>query len=897
MEPPNQYRVAVEIARWARALPEGERLRAVKERCGGDEVLRDIVQRLLETEDAATLAGAPCASEGEQGVKPAEPIQSMRSGNGRIGPYTVLELIGEGGMGAVYLAEQDRPRRIVALKLIRAGLMTPRMLRRFEHESEVLGRLQHPGIAQVYDAGTAGTPHGPQPYFAMEYVRGTPLTVFASMHNLTMRQRLAMFVKICEAVHHAHQKGVVHRDLKPGNILVQSADGVEGDRLAESAQPKILDFGIARSTDGDLGTRTMQTEAGQLVGTVPYMSPEQLTGDPAAIDTRSDVYTLGVILYELLSGRLPHAVDGKTIVDAVRTISTTEPRPLGSVDRALGGDPQTIVGKAMEKDRSRRYQSASELSQDIARYLRDEPILARPPTRAYLFRKFASRNRAVVAGAATAVVLLIGGIAATAAQAVRAETARALAREEADLAKSANEFLTEMLAAANPELSNDRELTVREMVDRAAELLARREDSRRTHPRVAMSLHNTLSSTYRSLGRPVEAVAQAELAVRLAEQSRGPDSLDAIASRRTLAIGLAEAGRFEESEALTRACVDELNRRLGEGAEETARASAELGRVLLESGKLAEAETVLRGAFDRLKSLAGERDPDTISAMDHLGLTFLRLGRFEESERIERAGLAVREEVFGPDSLTVTYSLNNLANIAQKLGRDEEAAELLRRALEIRRSRLAPDHPGIQVSMSNLAVALVGLKRLDEAERLLIDSLRLQTARLGEDHPKAMATMGNLAFVQEDLGKLADAEQTYRRLIELRRRSRLTDQTAWGDVNNYAMLLRRVGRASEATALYREILPLCEAGLPEGHYITAIFRNNYGDCLTDLGSYAEAERALLDSQRVMERFFKPPHPRIDNGRARLARLYTAWGRPEQAAEWTGSAVRPSVKEE
>ncbi|MFN7020745.1 MAG: tetratricopeptide repeat protein [Phycisphaerales bacterium] len=893
MEPPNRYRVAAEIARWARAKPADERPHAVRERCGSDDALRDIVQRLLDTEEAATLVGALCTSEGERGGLCATSSDSVRAGNERIGPYMLLDLLGEGGMGAVYLAEQDRPRRIVALKLIRAGLMTPRMLRRFEHESEVLGRLQHPGIAQVYDAGTAETPHGPQPYFAMEYVRGTPLTVFASRHNLTIRERLAMFVRICEAVHHAHQKGVVHRDLKPGNILVQSADGLEGDRSAESAQPKILDFGIARSTDGDLETRTMQTEAGQLIGTVPYMSPEQLTGDPAAIDTRSDVYTLGVILYELLSGRLPHAVGGKTLVDAARTISLTEPPLLGSVDRALGGDVQTIVGKAMEKDRSRRYQSANELAQDITRYLHDEPILARPPTRGYLLRKFASRNRAVVAGASTAVVLLIGGIAATTAQALRAESARALAREEADLAKSANEFLTEMLAAANPELSNDRELTVREMVDRAAELLARREDTRRTHARVAMSLHNTLASTYRSLGRPVEAVAQAELAVRLAEQSRGPDSLDAIAARRTLAISLAEAGRFEESEAMSRGCVDELIRCVGEGAEETARASAELGRVLLESGKLTEAETVLKGAFDRLKSLAGERDPDTISAMDHLGLTLQRLGRFEESERIERAGLAIREEVFGPNSLTVTYSLNNLANIAQRLGRNEEAAELLRRALEIRRSRLDPDHPGIQVSMSNLAVALVGLKRLDEAERLLIEALRLQAARLGEGHPKAMSTLGNLAFVQEDLGKLAEAEQTYSRLIELRRRSRLADQTAWGDVNNYAMLLQRLGRAEEATALYREIMPLCDAGLPAGHYITAIFRNNFGDCLTDLGSYAEAERALLDSQSVIERFFKPPHPRIDKGRARLARLYTAWGRPEQAAEWT----EPSVKAE
>lgn len=856
-----------------------------------------MVERLLSSEDQRTISASPgAASTLPDASTQANPPLASASGPGRIGPYTILDLIGEGGMGAVYLAEQERPRRMVALKLIRPGLMTPRMLRRFEHESEILARLQHPGIAQIYEAGSASTGSGVQPYFAMEYVRGTPLTAFADEHKLSIRQRLAMFVRICEAVHHAHQKGVIHRDLKPGNVLVQLAEGQTsrggaagtggtGGRITDIAQPKILDFGIARSTDGDLETRTMQTEAGQLVGTIPYMSPEQVSGDPNAIDTRSDVYTLGVILYELLSGRLPHAVSDKTIPEAVRTISHSEPAPLGSLDRTLRGDIQTIVGKAMEKDRSRRYQSASDLAMDIQRLLRDEPILARPPSRVYLFRKFAARNRAVVVGACTAVALLIGGIAATSVQAVRAEHARARAREEADLARSANEFLTGMLAAANPEEGNERELTVREMVDRAAELLERQEGTTTTNPRVAMSLHSTLSTTYRTLGRAAEAVSQAERAVALAESTAGIDPTEAIDARRTLAIGLAELGKLEESERMTRDCLAALESRLGPHALETARARGELGRVLLESGNLAEAEPTLRTALEDLCTAEGERHPDAISALDHLGLTLQRLGRFDESEAIERKGLKIREEVFGPESLVVTYSLSNLANIAQRLGRHAEAAELLQRALEIRRKRLDPEHPGIQVAMTNLAVALVGLKRLDEAERLLSDGLAMQSRRLGEGHPKTLSTMGNLAFVQEDLGRLEDAEKTYQRLISLRRQGRLSEQTAWGDLNNYAMLLQRLGRPAEAEPIYRELLPLCDAALPAGHYICAIFRNNFGDCLTDVRKFDEAEHELLRSQRELEAFFKPPHARIDKGRARLARLYGLWGKPERAAEY------------
>lgn len=870
-------------------------------RCQGDMELVGLVRALLDQDAAKTILGGSVQGTssadqsvrvGSLGQQPGEQRFEGPTSAGmyrrRIGAYTILDLLGEGGMGAVYLAEQERPRRMVALKLVRPGLVTPAMLRRFEHESEMLARLQHPGIAQIYEAGAAEFEHGQQPFFAMEYVRGTALGDFADDYKLGVNQRIELFIRICDAVHHAHQKGVIHRDLKPGNILVQLPDGAATAQSLALAQPKILDFGIARTTDPG-SQRTMQTEVGQLIGTVPYMSPEQISGEANAIDIRSDVYTLGVILYELLAGRLPHAVSDKTIPEAVRTITQDDPQPISVMNSSFRGDIQTIVSKALERDRERRYQSASDLAADLGRYLRNEPILAQPPSRTYLFRKFARRNRAAVIGAVLVLLALVGGIVGTTAQAVRAERARAAAKEEADVAKAANEFLTGMLAAANPDQNNERELTVREMVDRAAELLERNEASRATSPRVAMSLHFTLSGTYRALGQAEKALKQAEQAVALATQLHGEDHPETISARRTLSMALGELARYDEAESIARDCVVKLEALLGPKDPEVSRARGEHGRVLLEKGDVKEAEVVLRQAVDELSKAFGTRHTDTLTAIDHLAITAQRLGRLQESELLEREGLRIREEVFGLESTVTAFSLNNIANVVQRQGRNQEAADLLQRALDIRRKRLDPQHPSILVSMTNLAVALVGLGRLNEAEKLLHEGVEMQVARLGEEHPKTMSAMGNLAYVLEEQNKLEEAERLHERVVALRRKTGLLDQESWGNLNNYAMLLQRVGKPGQAEKLYRELLPLCEAKLPADHYVVAIFRNNFGDCLTDAQKFEEAEAALRASHVVLERFFKAEHPRTKKSAARLQRLYSAWGRPAPADVSGGSS--------
>ena len=318
----------------------------------------------------------------------------------RIGRYEIVRKIGEGGMGIVYEAVQDAPKRKVALKVMRPMFGATDLERRFEYETAALGRLQHPGIAQIFEAGTCDLGLGPQPFFAMEYVEGKPLTLYAEQRGLDLRQRVALMARVCEGAHHAHQGGVIHRDLKPDNILV-TADG----------QPKILDFGIARAIGDDVSSNSTQTLAGQVIGTVAYMSPEQVRGRHDELGIASDVYSLGVICYELLSGNMPHDVAGKSITEAAQIITEREPTRLGQLDRSLSGDVATIVAKALEKDKGQRYHSAAELGADLVRFLDDVPIVARPHTVFYELRKFAKRNKALVGGAsATALAIVAGGI-------------------------------------------------------------------------------------------------------------------------------------------------------------------------------------------------------------------------------------------------------------------------------------------------------------------------------------------------------------------------------------------------------------------------------------------------------------------------------------------------------
>jgi eukaryotic-like serine/threonine-protein kinase len=888
-------RQAAEIAKAAMSVPAAARAGIISARCEGDDKLAARVREMLTRHEQATLAGvsqSPVTLVHESATVVGESGGEGRAADGsrgllRLGQYAVLKVLGEGGMGVVYLAQQERPKRTVALKVIRPGMLSPRMLKRFEHESSMLARLQHPGIAQIFEASTAQTSHGPQPFFAMEYVQGSPLNEYAKAKGLDDRAKLTLFVRVCEAVHHAHQKGVIHRDLKPGNILVDLG-----------GQPKILDFGVARATDADVQTATMQTGAGELVGTLPYMSPEQIAGDPGGLDTRSDVYTLGVILFQLLADRLPHDVPGKSVPEAVRLITQQEPTQLSTVRRELRGDVATLTHKALERDKTRRYQSASELSADIQRFLRDEPIAARPPSTVYQVSKFASRNRGLVAAIAAAFALLCAGIAGTTFQAIEATRGRTLAQRQTELADAAraeaklearnaeavSEFLTTMLASADVESTGNKDVSVREVLDAAAGTMDLSATDRPA--KVEVSIRGALSSTYRGVGEYAKAHAQATRALTLAEQAFGPEADVTIEAVRALGNIEVVRGNFEEAERLTLRAVTLIEAKSGDASPDAAVARSEHARVMIETGRWGEALPMLERSLETLISKEGEASRRTQTVMHTLGFALKSAGRFDDSIAMLMRAVAASAKSFGADHPQTLYELNTLAATMQRAGRNAEAAGRFRELVEKRSRVVGSDHPSTINAMSNLSVALIADGKLDEGEPLVRKCLESFEKSLGEGHPKTLIARGNLAYVLEDRGNLGEAESLYRKTLDvLSKGPGGQDPETWSAINNLAMLLMRQDRASEAEPMLRRLIEMCREKLPAGHFYTAIYENNLGECLTKTKKYEEAEQLLLGSLPSLEKTFKPGHPRLTRGVQRLIDLFTSSGQDAKVQEW------------
>jgi len=928
----------------------GDRLGFAREACRGDEALQAEVESLLRSYDeesgylkepALGTGGAewilrnldPAADSTNEDLgktleAPSSAPTTAAAGLARaqalqpasIGRYRILRLVGEGGMGSVYEAEQEQPRRAVALKVIKQGLADPELLWRFRQESQALARLQHPGIAQIYEAGAEESGAGLQPFFAMEFIRGRPLLQYAAEHELNMAQRLELMAKICDAVHHAHQRGLIHRDLKPGNILVD-----------DTGQPKILDFGVARVTDSDVQA-TQQTDVGQLVGTLAYMSPEQVLADPLELDTRSDVYALGVILYQLLAGRLPYNISRK-VHEAARAIQEDDPTPLSSIHRRYRGDVETIVAKALEKDKTRRYASAADLAADIRRFLQDEPIVARPPSATYQLQKFARRHKAVVTAAAVVFAVLVAGIIVSTREVV-------LVRRAEQTAEAVNDFLrNDLLAQASvakqsrPGTKPDPHLEVRTALDRAAARIAGKFDRQ---PAVEAAIRETIGQTYKDLGLYSEARKHLERALELyrsalgVENPRtlsimrllggtaqlqgkykeadallnqtlqiqrrvlGPAHEETLGTTNNLAIIYQFEGKYTQAEALHRQTLDVRRRTLGPEHLDTLASMNNLADTYVRQGKYPEAAALVSQTLEVKRRVLGPEHPDTLNSMIGLGVAYLQQGKYPQAAALQSETLEIQRRVLGPEHPDTLASLNNLANSYYQQGKYSQAEDLHRQALEIKRRILGPEHPDTLVSMTNLADTYTQQRKYAAAEPLFSQILELSRRKLGAENQYTLSFLSDLAAMYQRQGKYDKAETVAAQCLAGERRTfgAATPDTM-DTAADLALAYQDQGKFAQSEPLAREAVEFNRKKRPD-EWQRFRTESLLGASLAGKKNYAEAEPLLLSGYRGMaarkERIAVPDLYHLERAGEWIAQLYLNWDKPDKAAEWRKTAA-------
>lgn len=698
-------------------------------------------------------------------------VLSEEIGEGdRIGSFRILGELGRGGMGIVFLAEQKRPvARRVALKVLRTPFRDRAAEIRFDAERQAMARLQHPSVAQIFEAGATDSGH---PWFAMEWVEGEHLTDWCDSHELGVAERLALFRDVCAAVHHAHQKGILHRDLKPSNVLVSG----------QTDQPvvKVIDFGIAKATDRPLVDETLETGA-VLLGTPAYLAPEVLQGEATDLDIRADVYSLGVLLYELLVGARPFDSPGDSLLLVLRRATEEEPRgpstrwteldedtrahvaarrrhDTRSLPRRLRGELDWIVLRAIARDREQRYDSATALSDDLGRFLAHQPIMACPPSAAYRARKFVRRRADLVVAVALVMLSLAGGLvarsvearrardAAAEAEAARTDAERSLAvaveaRREAEASREeASEltaFLIELFEISDPTGAAGATVTARELLDRGA---ARVRDGFAERPLAEARFLQTIGDVYRKLGLYPEAESLFLRALDIREAALPPDHPDLADTANGLGALLAQTGDFEAAEPYFRRALGIREAERPPNPQRLAGSLNNLANLLADRGRFAEAEPLYRRSIEVAESLDGPPHPDLLVAWNNLASTLFDQGRLDEAEPLFRAFLAHQRTAHGGDHPHVAIAMENLAGLLAARGRLEEAETILLDAIDILGRVLGPDHPEVAYGRGELAQVLAAGGRTVEAERLFREALRVQRAVFEPEHPERRAT-------------------------------------------------------------------------------------------------------------------------------------------------------------
>lgn len=806
-------------------------------------------------------------AHGEPGSTPADDGTTLDTGGGTaaaarraaerlsIGPYLLIKKLGEGGMGQVWLAEQTAPvKRQVALKLIKGGLYDDAVIQRFESERQSLAVMNHPSIAKIFDAGA--TADG-QPYFVMEYVDGPPVTRYCDEKRMKVRERLGLFIKVCEGVQHAHQKAIIHRDLKPSNVLVSEVDG--------KPVPRIIDFGIAKAISSQPGAeQTMFTRMGALVGTPGFISPEQADPSVLDVDTRTDVYSLGVILYVLLAGTLPFDVEQwkkKPFDEVLRQLREEDPASPSAklaleketaTDSAakratdakqlaslLRGDLDWITLKAVEKDRARRYGTPSELAADIERYLENRPVVARPASTGYRLKKYVRRHRVGVAVGFSAVALLIA-FAMTQAVQLRRTT------RERDRANRITDFMTNMFKVSDPSESRGNSITAREILDKASKDI---DTGLAKDPELQAQMMSVMGDVYENLGLYKSAQPLLEKTVEIRHLVLGAKNPDTLESADQLAYLYDLEGHYADAEKLQRETLEIRRRTLGPENLATAATKMHLALTLMGQSHYAEAEKLLRETNATRERVLGPRHIDTLNSINNLSVALQQEGRYAEAEKLDRRALEIRSQVLGPENLDTIASLSSLSWDLYREGHLAEAEKLQQQALDMRRRILGPEHPATLTTLVRLALILDSEKRYAEAEKVERDLVEIQRRVLGPEHPSTLDSMNYLAVTLQFEGRLNEAEKLYRQVLE-------TDKRVLG---------------------------------PE-HQATLNAMSNLASVLGAEERYADGEKLMRETVAIERRVLGPDDPVAANSVFNLAMFAALRGQRDEAISLLGEAI-------